>query len=337
MVRPVTSSYAAMGAIVEKILAEGTASRYDPWLQTYCGSLREPRRLDKYVRYLQHMFALARRDVGGQRVLDAGCGFGLTCVACHFLGAKEVYGVDIYQGMVRTFASYVAEFLPNAHIYARVNDVTSLEYADNTFDVVLAVEAISHFHQLERFFQEAHRVLRRGGALLISDGNNACNFLTVHRTRKVWDWFEKGIPCGHPAENIHAKPYEKVRAEIIQLTYPTLPHNEVQDLAYRTYGMDKEQVIAACRRFLDEGVRPERRNGLECPLDPIGHVYMERLLDPFKLARGLDQVGFDAKAYPYLGGARGGMVGLLERGLRPLSGLAMHIANCYEIVAVKRG
>jgi microcystin synthetase protein McyJ len=48
-------------------------------------------------------------------------------------------------------------------------DATRLPFADQSFDAVLSIEAAFHFHTRDRFLREAHRVLRPGGALALTD------------------------------------------------------------------------------------------------------------------------------------------------------------------------
>jgi erythromycin 3''-O-methyltransferase len=48
-------------------------------------------------------------------------------------------------------------------------DATRLPFADGSFDGVISVEAAFHFPSRARFFAEAHRVLRPGGVLTMSD------------------------------------------------------------------------------------------------------------------------------------------------------------------------
>ena len=48
----------------------------------------------KHVLNAQYLFQLAKRPIADQRVLDVGCGFGMTNVILAVLGAKESHGMD---------------------------------------------------------------------------------------------------------------------------------------------------------------------------------------------------------------------------------------------------
>jgi ubiquinone/menaquinone biosynthesis C-methylase UbiE len=48
-------------------------------------------------------------------------------------------------------------------------DATRLDFDDESFDNVICVEAAVHFDTRQRFFHEAHRILRPGGHLVMSD------------------------------------------------------------------------------------------------------------------------------------------------------------------------
>ena len=48
-------------------------------------------------------------------------------------------------------------------------DATKLDFPDRHFDAVLCVEAAFHFDTRDTFLREAHRVLKAGGRLVLSD------------------------------------------------------------------------------------------------------------------------------------------------------------------------
>jgi ubiquinone/menaquinone biosynthesis C-methylase UbiE len=116
---------------------------------------------------LQLFKAAALRD--GLCVLDAGCGLGGTVAT---LDAR-------YQGVSLTGLNIDARQLERARQQVRASpgntvvfvegDACALPFPDASFDVVLAVECIFHFPDRQRFFEEARRVLRPGGRLVLSD------------------------------------------------------------------------------------------------------------------------------------------------------------------------
>ncbi|MBU9764039.1 methyltransferase domain-containing protein [Mycobacterium sp. TNTM28] len=105
----------------------------------------------------------------GQKLLDAGCGFGGTIQQIN----AEHSGMDL-TGLnidARQLAAAEAQTEgANGNTIGWVEaDACRLPFEDNTFDRVLAVECIFHFPSREKFLSEAARVLKPGGYLAVSD------------------------------------------------------------------------------------------------------------------------------------------------------------------------
>lgn len=114
-------------------------------------------------------------DVGGTRVLDAACGPGLYAEALLAAGA-EVSGFDASEQMVELARQRLGERAEI--IVARLGD--RLPYPDGHFDLTVCALAIHYADDQPAAFAALHRVLRPGGALVVS---------TQHPTT---DWLRKG-------------------------------------------------------------------------------------------------------------------------------------------------
>ncbi|MDQ6875786.1 MAG: class I SAM-dependent methyltransferase [Actinomycetota bacterium] len=113
--------------------------------------------------------------VAGRRVLDAGCGPGFYVSALLAAGA-EVVGIDASQTMI----DLAKERVGNQAQIDLVEIGTKLPYPDRSFDLAVCALTIHHVTDRVTAFAEFHRVLRPGGALVMS---------TQHPTS---DWLRKG-------------------------------------------------------------------------------------------------------------------------------------------------
>ena len=182
--------------------------------------------LDKYLRYYLDLFETAGRTPGGRIVLEVGSGFGLGLVAVATLGAAEANGVEIVPWQVE-WACRARDTLPEelrTRVKPVVGNATTLPYDDGTFDVVFSLEAISHYLEYEPFLDEAHRVLRPGGVLVISDGNNGLNRRIRRYTETRWAEHEAD-PTTQPVERpdspwLFVPKRERIVAETIRRCHP---------------------------------------------------------------------------------------------------------------------
>ena len=95
------------------------------------------------------------------RILDAGGGHGAFSKRLYENGYKNLAACDLFPDKF-----YFPE-IP-CH-YAKLSE--PLPYEDSHFDYVLAVEVMEHISSHQSFFNEAYRILKPGGKLLISTPN----------------------------------------------------------------------------------------------------------------------------------------------------------------------
>lgn len=103
-------------------------------------------------------------DVKEKTVLDVGAGTGRISVILAQKGA-HVTGCDVSPEIVKVLAR------KNRHITALVAEAESLPFPDASFDIVTAAFLIVHLKDPVRFFDEAYRVLKDGGLLLVTNVN----------------------------------------------------------------------------------------------------------------------------------------------------------------------
>jgi SAM-dependent methyltransferase len=300
------------------------------------GSDREAIR--RYVQYTLDNLAFAGIEPNRQLILDAGCGFGLSLVIYGLYGAAGLSGLDLDAAAIRFSERYRA-VLPgdlSERLRLEIGNVASLPYSDESFDIVTSFEAVSHYLDVDRALHEFHRVLRPGGVLIVSDGNNGLNPLYARRIRAVWKAAEDGP--GYRAISGHSigKPYRERREEIIRQHAPDLASEEARRLAFATVGLVKSEIVAAVDSYLTEGLLPagiDTKGGP--PVDPDGATH-ERLFNPYALGEKLAALGFEVSVVGHWGGASGRRVvrvanSILAAGSR----LTMYTARGFRIAGVK--
>lgn len=152
-------------------------------------------------------------------VLDIGCGLGATTriFADHY-GTAQVIGGNYSARQIE----YARRSQPD--IAFQVVDANTLPFADATLDRIHAVEAAFHFEPRQTFVQEAARVLKPGGRLILTDllyrrsvGLPGCN--TV---RSIEDYRNRIEACGFRTLNlrdIRPDTVEPYRALLAQAGY----------------------------------------------------------------------------------------------------------------------
>lgn len=138
------------------------------------------------LQHRRHLFAyrLAASRARGLRVLEAGFGDGYGSAVLAGAGAAAVEAVDNNSAAV----SHASSLYHAANLNYGLYDGRSLPFPDGSFDLAVAFQVIEHVEAPAAFLAELRRVLKPGGACLLTTPNR------VHRLKpgqKPWYKFHR--------------------------------------------------------------------------------------------------------------------------------------------------
>ena len=114
-------------------------------------------------------------------ILDAGCGEGYGSNLLAEVATK-VIGVDISQEAIR----HAREKYSRENLHYYVMDAVNMDFADNTFDVIISFQVIEHLNNPLKFLKEIKRILKKGGWAIISTPNKS-----LHKGKSIGKYHVK--------------------------------------------------------------------------------------------------------------------------------------------------
>ncbi|HET7098898.1 MAG TPA: class I SAM-dependent methyltransferase [Patescibacteria group bacterium] len=119
------------------------------------------------IKYLEKLIAgLYKKEK--IKVLDIGIGDGVyeRLLSAESLHKVDLYGIDISKNQIKRAEKFIKE--------GKVVDLDNqnIPYKSNTFDLIIISEILEHVFYPENILNEAYRVLRSGGKMLITFPNS---------------------------------------------------------------------------------------------------------------------------------------------------------------------
>lgn len=160
------------------------------------------------------------------KILDAGCGVGGSSL---FLASRfgcQVEGITLSEKQVIHARQKATELGLNEKANFSVANYIQTPFPDESFDVVWAIESVCHATEKKDFLQEAFRVLKKGGRLVVADffsndpdAGAAKNFL-LHKWARSW-----AVPSFEGLDNFKNKAMESgfPSVESVDVTAQILP------------------------------------------------------------------------------------------------------------------
>jgi ubiquinone/menaquinone biosynthesis C-methylase UbiE len=133
---------------------------YDLWASSYHNESNPVRDLNNRT------IASWLPELNGQTVLDIGCGTGYFCELALNKKAKQIYGIDLSNEMVRHASKRLGS---RDALVIEKGSAEILNFNNGRFNLVVASLVYGHLRNLVKSFDEAARVLTLNGTFIFSD------------------------------------------------------------------------------------------------------------------------------------------------------------------------
>jgi SAM-dependent methyltransferase len=126
----------------------------------------------------------------GEAVLDIGCGAGFDAlVAARLVGPQgRVVGLDLTKAMLEKARHHQA-LLGLKNVFFQEGEAETLPFPDQEFELIISNGVFNLALNKEKAVQEAFRVLKPGGRLMLADMVLVAA-LPPERNKKVENWFQ---------------------------------------------------------------------------------------------------------------------------------------------------
>jgi demethylmenaquinone methyltransferase / 2-methoxy-6-polyprenyl-1,4-benzoquinol methylase len=102
-----------------------------------------------------------------RRILDVATGTADLAIAALRADPEHITGVDISEGMLSVGRQKLTERHLTDRITLLQGDSEALDFADNSFDAIMAAYGVRNFEHLDKGLAEMYRVLKPGGKLVV--------------------------------------------------------------------------------------------------------------------------------------------------------------------------
>ena len=190
----------------------------------------------------------------GEVGLDVGCGPGfLTCeLAAEVAPAGRIVAIDTSSHSVEATAARVAKGGLSGIVKVQGSDAARLDFPDDTFDFVVSTQVYCYVSDVGRAIQEAARVLRKGGRLVVLDSDwDFCSWESKD------DALTRRMVAARGANQFaHAHLPRKLH-RLIHSAGLTLTDAQVFSIIETRYDPDSfgaESIQATCEAALEQGI-----------------------------------------------------------------------------------
>jgi SAM-dependent methyltransferase len=244
----------------------------------------------------QWLLDMVPKALDGCDVVDIGCKYGHATPLFFAQGARSAIGIDVEDTYLGPASDIISGIWPQAQF--KKSEQGYLPIQSDSVDLVLVNEVISHVNPgyLPGLFSEIARILRVGGYVIISDGNNIANAACRQDLVEVYDAWENGPDGRKTGRDVVEDSFLDLRRRRIRAWYPDLPADRVEYAALNTSGLFGDYFRKTVDRYVtgqDFVARPYRPGN--CPTNPSDEgVVMEFGFYPQQVEMALAMYGIQA-------------------------------------------
>ena len=127
------------------------------------------------IRWRKKAIKLLKSD-SPKSILDVATGTADFAIQSLSLQPEKVIGIDISDGMLEVGRKKIKRKQLTDIISLENGDSENLRFSDNTFDAVIVAFGVRNFENLENGLINMHRVLKRGGKVVILEFSKPTSF-----------------------------------------------------------------------------------------------------------------------------------------------------------------
>jgi cyclopropane fatty-acyl-phospholipid synthase-like methyltransferase len=104
------------------------------------------------------------------KILDAGCGVGASAIWLAKNYNVEVTGITISNLQCEKANKFSLREGLSGRVKFFIQDFTKTNFPNESFDIIFAIESVCHAENKKEFLEEAYRILKKNGKLIVVDG-----------------------------------------------------------------------------------------------------------------------------------------------------------------------
>jgi 2-polyprenyl-3-methyl-5-hydroxy-6-metoxy-1,4-benzoquinol methylase len=235
--------------------------------------------------------------------IEYGGGTGMMSILAKRIGIGTVIYNDIYDVSSRD-AKEIASVLgcpADYYVAGHIGELVAFcEKNKLKCDIMVSQDVLEHIYNIDAFCRELPRLSNQGTIMVHATGANSffypCLELTKRTQIKV-ETKDRDKQWGHKDRD-SLMSYFGERKKIIGTYAPSLNNAEIEQLARKTRGLNRSDILMSADRYLQTNQFPIELQHPTNTCDPYTGNWAEHLMNPDYVLEAFSFNGFDSQVLP---------------------------------------